>query len=174
MSCKNLTILKINNMKITGGKKSNLIGHTAFYINNKIWKVFTSILKVDKPILLLKYAKVDGQLAYYCLYLALFFQLLSNHNRPVTHFCVKIDQLRTADINYVNIINVHLCLCFDQQCKPHKRPVCGSNGKTYRNHCELHRDACLTGLKVQVAHHGHCEGKCVCRFSLQCLNSMIH
>ncbi|MGH0122178.1 UNVERIFIED_CONTAM: hypothetical protein FKN15_015482 [Acipenser sinensis] len=44
-----------------------------------------------------------------------------------------------------------------KQCKPHKRPVCGSNGKTYRNHCELHRDACLTGLKIQVSHDGHCE-----------------
>lgn len=50
------------------------------------------------------------------------------------------------------------CLCI-AECKPHKRPVCGSNGKTYRNHCELHRDACLTGLKVQVAHDGHCEEK---------------
>uniref|UniRef100_A0A673II31 Follistatin-related protein 1 n=1 Tax=Sinocyclocheilus rhinocerous TaxID=307959 RepID=A0A673II31_9TELE len=53
------------------------------------------------------------------------------------------------------------CLCIEQ-CKPHKRPVCGSNGKTYRNHCDLHRDACLTGLKVQVAHDGHCVGKFVC------------
>ncbi|XP_016415610.1 follistatin-related protein 1-like [Sinocyclocheilus rhinocerous] len=50
------------------------------------------------------------------------------------------------------------CLCIEQ-CKPHKRPVCGSNGKTYRNHCDLHRDACLTGLKVQVAHDGHCVEK---------------
>uniref|UniRef100_A0A8C9TD57 Follistatin-related protein 1 n=1 Tax=Scleropages formosus TaxID=113540 RepID=A0A8C9TD57_SCLFO len=50
------------------------------------------------------------------------------------------------------------CLCIEQ-CKPHKRSVCGSNGKTYRNHCELHRDACLTGLKVQVAHDGHCKEK---------------
>lgn len=45
-----------------------------------------------------------------------------------------------------------------QSCKPHKRSVCGSNAKTYRNHCELHRDACLTGLKIQVAHDGHCQG----------------
>uniref|UniRef100_A0A8C9WSA0 Follistatin-related protein 1 n=1 Tax=Scleropages formosus TaxID=113540 RepID=A0A8C9WSA0_SCLFO len=51
------------------------------------------------------------------------------------------------------------CLCIEQ-CKPHKRSVCGSNGKTYRNHCELHRDACLTGLKVQVAHDGHCKVAC--------------
>uniref|UniRef100_A0AAY4BWB8 Follistatin-related protein 1 n=1 Tax=Denticeps clupeoides TaxID=299321 RepID=A0AAY4BWB8_9TELE len=50
------------------------------------------------------------------------------------------------------------CLCIEQ-CKPHKRTVCGSNAKTYRNHCELHRDACLTGLKIQVAHDGVCEKK---------------
>nr|XP_055060561.1 follistatin-related protein 1a isoform X1 [Misgurnus anguillicaudatus] len=50
------------------------------------------------------------------------------------------------------------CMCVEQ-CKPHKRPVCGTNGKTYRNHCELHRDACLTGLKVQISHDGHCEEK---------------
>uniref|UniRef100_A0A3Q4BWA4 Follistatin-related protein 1 n=1 Tax=Mola mola TaxID=94237 RepID=A0A3Q4BWA4_MOLML len=49
------------------------------------------------------------------------------------------------------------CLCIES-CKPHKRSVCGNNGKTYRNHCELHRDACLTGLKIQVAHDGHCQG----------------
>uniref|UniRef100_A0A8C2BFN3 Follistatin-related protein 1 n=1 Tax=Cyprinus carpio TaxID=7962 RepID=A0A8C2BFN3_CYPCA len=51
------------------------------------------------------------------------------------------------------------CLCIEQ-CKPHKRSVCGSNGKTYRNHCELHRDACLTGLKIQVAYDGHCKVVC--------------
>ncbi|KAK0148300.1 Follistatin-related protein 1 [Merluccius polli] len=50
------------------------------------------------------------------------------------------------------------CLCIES-CKPHKRSVCGSNAKTYRNHCELHRDACLTGLKIQVAHDGHCQEK---------------
>lgn len=49
-------------------------------------------------------------------------------------------------------------LAFSQQCKPHKRPVCGSNGKTYLNHCELHRDACLTGSKIQVDYDGHCKG----------------
>lgn len=50
------------------------------------------------------------------------------------------------------------CLCIEQ-CKPHKRPVCGSNGKTYLNHCELHRDACLTGSKIQVDYDGHCKEK---------------
>ncbi|RLV90950.1 hypothetical protein DV515_00014293 [Chloebia gouldiae] len=48
---------------------------------------------------------------------------------------------------------------WDKKCKPHKRPVCGSNGKTYLNHCELHRDACLTGSKIQVDYDGHCKEK---------------
>ncbi|XP_051983220.1 follistatin-related protein 1a [Xyrauchen texanus] len=56
------------------------------------------------------------------------------------------------------------CLCIEQ-CKTHKRQVCGSNGKTYRNHCELHRDACLTGLKVHFAHDGHCEKKKIEKFT---------
>lgn len=52
-----------------------------------------------------------------------------------------------------------LCsLSLPQKCKPHKRPVCGSNGKTYLNHCELHRDACLTGSKIQVDYDGYCKG----------------
>uniref|UniRef100_A0AAY4BNM9 Follistatin-related protein 1 n=1 Tax=Denticeps clupeoides TaxID=299321 RepID=A0AAY4BNM9_9TELE len=50
------------------------------------------------------------------------------------------------------------CLCIEK-CKVHKRSVCGSNGNTYRNHCELHRDACLTGLKIKVDHDGHCKEK---------------
>uniref|UniRef100_A0A8D0LBD3 Follistatin like 1 n=1 Tax=Sphenodon punctatus TaxID=8508 RepID=A0A8D0LBD3_SPHPU len=50
------------------------------------------------------------------------------------------------------------CLCIER-CKPHKRPVCGSNAKTYLNHCELHRDAFLTGSKIQVDYDGHCKGK---------------
>ncbi|KAG8130145.1 hypothetical protein E2320_016737 [Naja naja] len=51
------------------------------------------------------------------------------------------------------------CLCIEK-CKTHKRPVCGSNGKTYLNHCELHRDACLTGSKIQVDYDGHCKVVC--------------
>lgn len=44
-------------------------------------------------------------------------------------------------------------------CNTHKRPVCGSNGRMYRNHCELHRDACLTGNKIHVEQDGHCQEK---------------
>uniref|UniRef100_A0A3Q2D4X0 Follistatin-like 1a n=1 Tax=Cyprinodon variegatus TaxID=28743 RepID=A0A3Q2D4X0_CYPVA len=37
--------------------------------------------------------------------------------------------------------------------------VCGSNGRSYRNHCELHRDACITQTKLHVAHRGQCDCK---------------
>uniref|UniRef100_A0A667XPY4 Follistatin like 1 n=1 Tax=Myripristis murdjan TaxID=586833 RepID=A0A667XPY4_9TELE len=34
--------------------------------------------------------------------------------------------------------------------------VCGSNGRSYRNHCELHREACVTQTKIHLQHRGHC------------------
>lgn len=70
------------------------------------------------------------------------------------------ENLQTAEEVFVLFFIVQPLIFFfiHQSCKPHKRSVCGSNGKTYRNHCELHRDACLTGLKIQVDHDGHCQG----------------
>ncbi|CAI5654830.1 follistatin-related protein 1 [Oreochromis niloticus] len=51
-----------------------------------------------------------------------------------------------------------VCRCL-QQCDLSERWVCGSNGKSYRNHCELHRDACITQTKIHVEHRGHCLEK---------------
>uniref|UniRef100_A0A3B4FWI6 Follistatin-like 1a n=1 Tax=Pundamilia nyererei TaxID=303518 RepID=A0A3B4FWI6_9CICH len=45
------------------------------------------------------------------------------------------------------------------RCLQVKHWVCGSNGKSYRNHCELHRDACITQTKIHVEHRGHCLEK---------------
>uniref|UniRef100_A0A3B4FXQ7 Follistatin-like 1a n=1 Tax=Pundamilia nyererei TaxID=303518 RepID=A0A3B4FXQ7_9CICH len=42
-----------------------------------------------------------------------------------------------------------VCRCL-QQCDMSEHWVCGSNGKSYRNHCELHRDACITQTKIHV------------------------
>lgn len=46
-----------------------------------------------------------------------------------------------------------------QRCDEREHWVCGSNGKSYRNHCELHREACLTQTKIHADHRGHCQGK---------------
>ncbi|KAM9365005.1 follistatin-related protein 1-like [Pholidichthys leucotaenia] len=50
------------------------------------------------------------------------------------------------------------CRCL-QRCDTSEHWVCGSNGKSYRNHCELHRDACLTRHKIHVEHGGSCREK---------------
>ncbi|XP_037638513.1 follistatin-related protein 1-like isoform X1 [Sebastes umbrosus] len=51
-----------------------------------------------------------------------------------------------------------VCRCL-QQCDVKEHWVCGSNDRSYRNHCELHRDACSTQTKIHVEHRGHCLEK---------------
>lgn len=64
------------------------------------------------------------------------------------------------------------CKCLDQ-CKPHYKPICGSDGKLYQNHCELHRASCLTGHKITIMHHEECfyKGK---HFSDLLLMQSVH
>uniref|UniRef100_A0A672FR27 Follistatin-like 5 n=1 Tax=Salarias fasciatus TaxID=181472 RepID=A0A672FR27_SALFA len=47
------------------------------------------------------------------------------------------------------------CQCLDH-CKPHYKPACGSDGKLYQNHCELHRASCLRGHKITIMHSEEC------------------
>ncbi|XP_028610763.1 follistatin-related protein 5 isoform X3 [Grammomys surdaster] len=47
------------------------------------------------------------------------------------------------------------CACMDL-CKQHYKPVCGSDGEFYENHCEVHRAACLKKQKITVVHNEDC------------------
>ncbi|CAG5988892.1 unnamed protein product [Menidia menidia] len=47
------------------------------------------------------------------------------------------------------------CRCLDR-CKPHYKPVCGSDGKLYQNHCELHRTSCIQGHRITIMHSEEC------------------
>ncbi|XP_072813469.1 follistatin-related protein 4 isoform X2 [Vicugna pacos] len=47
------------------------------------------------------------------------------------------------------------CRCLEA-CRPSYMPVCGSDGRVYENHCELHRAACLLGKKIGIAHSKDC------------------
>ena len=49
------------------------------------------------------------------------------------------------------------CIC-KKSCPEHENTVCGSNGMTFPNHCELHRTACLEGKKISIKHDGTCKG----------------
>ncbi|XP_039606262.1 follistatin-related protein 5 isoform X1 [Polypterus senegalus] len=47
------------------------------------------------------------------------------------------------------------CACLEH-CKPHYKPVCGSDGELYENHCELHRAACVKKQKITIIHNEDC------------------
>ncbi|KAE8614083.1 hypothetical protein XENTR_v10007974 [Xenopus tropicalis] len=47
------------------------------------------------------------------------------------------------------------CECLEK-CKPRYMPVCGSDGKLYENHCELHRASCLHRKKIYIVHSKDC------------------
>ncbi|NXE49471.1 FSTL4 protein, partial [Casuarius casuarius] len=47
------------------------------------------------------------------------------------------------------------CRCLEA-CKPSYVPVCGSDGKFYENHCQLHRASCLQRRKIYVIHSKDC------------------
>lgn len=39
------------------------------------------------------------------------------------------------------------------------RLVCGTDGNTYRNLCEIRRTACLLGRSIPAAYRGPCKGQ---------------
>uniref|UniRef100_A0A667H001 Follistatin like 4 n=1 Tax=Lynx canadensis TaxID=61383 RepID=A0A667H001_LYNCA len=47
------------------------------------------------------------------------------------------------------------CQCLEA-CRPSYMPVCGSDGRFYENHCELHRAACLLGRKIVIVRSKDC------------------
>ncbi|GFY72950.1 follistatin-A [Trichonephila inaurata madagascariensis] len=52
------------------------------------------------------------------------------------------------------------CQC-PPTCEPVMRPVCGSDGHTYHNDCDLNRQSCLMKREVTLAYRGEC-GKSSC------------
>ncbi|XP_056206350.1 follistatin-related protein 4 isoform X2 [Falco biarmicus] len=47
------------------------------------------------------------------------------------------------------------CKCVED-CKSSYMPVCGSDGKFYENHCQLHRASCLQRKKIYIIHSKDC------------------
>ncbi|XP_054698190.1 follistatin-related protein 4 isoform X2 [Grus americana] len=47
------------------------------------------------------------------------------------------------------------CRCVED-CKSSYVPVCGSDGKFYENHCQLHRASCLQRKKIYIIHSKDC------------------
>ncbi|XP_056358519.1 follistatin-related protein 4 isoform X2 [Oenanthe melanoleuca] len=47
------------------------------------------------------------------------------------------------------------CTCV-RRCKPSYMPVCGSDGRFYENHCQLHRASCLQRKRIYIIHSKDC------------------
>ena len=55
-------------------------------------------------------------------------------------------------------------------CPRNFRPVCGSDGQTYSNECQLKSQACLAKKSVRVAHDGACgENSSAIHLSCTCV-----
>jgi len=50
------------------------------------------------------------------------------------------------------------CVCVSV-CPDHWKPVCGSDGVSYDNHCSLHKTACDTNVHITPLHQGFCSGQ---------------
>jgi len=54
-----------------------------------------------------------------------------------------------------------VCVCRDS-CPLHVWPVCGSDGATYLNHCQMHREACIKSIKIRKQHKSKCTVASYC------------
>jgi len=51
----------------------------------------------------------------------------------------------------------HVCSC-RENCPQNWKPVCGSDGNSYDNHCFLHKAACDSKTHISPLHSGFCRG----------------
>ncbi|XP_075233144.1 follistatin-related protein 5-like isoform X3 [Lycorma delicatula] len=73
---------------------------------------------------------------------------LTEQNPCLVHYCGKGRECRV-------IAGSAQCVC-QRHCRKHQKVVCGSDGRLYDNHCELHRTACLTNTLIVVDHTFAC------------------
>ena len=65
---------------------------------------------------------------------------------------IKCGPGQECDIDQFGVAS---CQC-PPSCEPKMQPVCGSNGHTFDNECELKRQSCLLRQELSVMHEGEC------------------
>ncbi|CAC5391141.1 unnamed protein product [Mytilus coruscus] len=66
---------------------------------------------------------------------------------------------RRRRCKYGEICRNDHCVC-PRSCPLHGDPICGSNGKTYRNKCEMMKEGCRQRVDLTIQHNGRCEETC--------------
>lgn len=74
--------------------------------------------------------------------------VLSGTN-PCANKCRKYERCN------INRQGVAECVC-PTSCEPVLRPICGSDGVTYDNECQLQKDACQNELPISLKQRGPC------------------
>lgn len=74
--------------------------------------------------------------------------VLTRHNPCLVKYCGNGEECVVIKGNAE-------CIC-QRQCPKVRKVVCGSDGKLYANHCELHRAACITSKPLFVDHSFSC------------------
>ncbi|CAD7093985.1 unnamed protein product [Hermetia illucens] len=80
---------------------------------------------------------------------------LTTNNPCLVHYCPK-----GRECTIESTSNRPICIC-QRYCSHRKRPICGSDGLIYENHCELHRAACLQERQITYQRFDKCPPKAI-------------
>ena len=59
----------------------------------------------------------------------------------------------------ITLLILGLGKCFEFRCPENYAPICGNDGKTYKNQCHLFRTKCLGKNSLGIASNGKCPGR---------------